>query len=63
VSKYLVSLGTGFGVKGGRGKLELALQVGKTGSLGVNGLEDRLVRVYLGVAGGEAWRRKGGESY
>jgi long-subunit fatty acid transport protein len=63
VTRYLVSLGTGVGIKGGKGKLEFALQLGKAGSLGANGLEDRLIRVYLGVAGGEIWRRKGGELY
>ncbi len=63
VNRYIMSLGTGLGIKGGKGKLELAFQVGKTGTLGTNGLEDRLIRIYLGVAGGEAWRRKGGELY
>lgn len=63
VNRYILSLGTGLGIRGGKGKLELAFQVGKTGSIDTNGLEDRLIRVYLGVAGGEAWRRKGGEIY
>jgi hypothetical protein len=30
--------------------------------MGENGIEDRLFRVYLGLCGSEAWKRRGPES-
>ncbi len=63
VNKYLVSLGTGISIKGGKGKLDLALVFGKDGSITTNGIEDRLFRIFLGISGGEAWKRKGEEHY
>jgi hypothetical protein len=60
VSKYLVGLGTGVSVMDGRGKFDIAIQAGKTGSIGENGVEDRLFRLYLGIVGGEAWTRRAG---
>lgn len=63
VTKYLVSLGTGIKIRGGKGKLDIALAAGKDGSLGANGIEDRLIRLYVGISGSEAWKRRGGERY
>ena len=63
VNKYLVSLGTGIPIRGGKGKVDIAFLVGKNGSIGTNGIEDRLFRVYLGISGGETWTRKGEEHY
>jgi long-subunit fatty acid transport protein len=63
VNKYLVSLGTGIGIRGGRGKVDIAVVAGKDGSIGSNGIENRLFRIYLGVSGSEAWKRKGEEQY
>jgi hypothetical protein len=63
VEKYLASIGTGVRVRGGKGKLDIGIQGGRVGSLGSNGIEDRLVRVYLGIAGGEEWKRKGAELF
>jgi hypothetical protein len=63
VEKYLVSLGTGVKVRGGKGKLDIGIQGGRVGSLGKNGIEDRLVRIYLGIAGGEEWKKKGAELF
>ena len=63
VNKYLVSLGTGIPIRKGKGKVDVALVFGKDGSIASNGLEDRLVRLYIGVAGGEAWKRKGEDHY
>ncbi len=61
VAKHLVSIGTGITIKNGQGKLDIAIVVGKDGSMTANGLEDRLFRFYLGVSGGEEWKRKGGQ--
>ena len=63
VEKYLVSIGTGVRVRGGKGKLDIGIQGGRAGSLGTNGIEDRLVRIYLGIAGGEEWKKKGAELF
>lgn len=63
LSKFLVSLGTGFSIKNGMGKVDLAVQFGQVGSLKSNGLEDRLIRVYVGICGSELWKRKGGRNY
>jgi hypothetical protein len=58
VTRTAVSFGTGLLFRGRRGKLDLALQIGRTGSLDSNGFEDRFVRFYVSVAAGEEWRRK-----
>jgi hypothetical protein len=63
VTRYLVSLGTGMKIRGGKGRLDVAVVAGTSGSLGENGIEDRLFRVYLGVSGSEAWKRRGAERY
>lgn len=63
VTRYLVSLGTGMKIRDGKGRLDIAIAAGKDGSLGENGIEDRLFRVYLGVSGSEAWKRRGGERF
>lgn len=63
VERYLASIGTGVRVRGGKGKLDIGIQAGRAGSLGSNGIEDRLVRIYLGIAGGEEWKKKGGELF
>ncbi len=60
VTSYLVGFGTGFKVGDGRGKIDLGILVGTQGSIADNGLEDRLVRIYLGLSGSEIWKRKGG---
>ncbi len=51
------SLGTSLHLRGGKGKIDIALQAGRTGSLGRNGLEDRFLRFYFSLAGGEVWKR------
>jgi len=63
VEKFLVTIGTGVRVRGGKGKLDIGIQGGRAGSLGANGIEDRLVRLYIGIAGGEEWKKKGAELF
>lgn len=58
VNKVLIGLGTGLPVQGGRAKFDIALQGGKSGALNENGLEDRLIRLYVGLVGGESWSRR-----
>lgn len=61
VSKFLIGLGTGIAFRSGRGKLDIGIQGGKTGTIDENLVEDRLFRIYVGVSGGEVWKRKGPE--
>ena len=58
VDKYLIGLGTGLVTRSGNTKFDFAIQAGKVGAIGENGLEDRLVRFYLGIVGGEVWSRR-----
>ena len=58
VNKLLFGIGTGMNIRGGKGKLDLGVQFGQMGDLETNGLQDRIFRVYIGVAGGEEWKRK-----
>lgn len=62
VKKYLVSVGTGIKIRNGKGKVDLAIAAGKDGSISANGIEDRLFRIYLGLSGSEAWKRRSTES-
>lgn len=62
ISRYLVGFGTGFEYGQGRGKIDLGFLVGKQGSVADNGIEDRLIRIYLGLSGSELWKRKGGRT-
>jgi len=59
IRKVLFSVGTGVNIFGGRGKLDLAVQFGSQGSIDENGIQDRMIRIYIGANGSEAWRRKG----
>jgi long-subunit fatty acid transport protein len=61
IEKILVGLGTGLSARGGKAKFDFAIQVGKVGAIGENGLEDRLVRLHFGLVGGEVWTRRGGQ--
>lgn len=58
VDKFLIGIGTGISLQGGRGKIDIAFQGGKTGALNSNGLEDRLIRLYVGLVAGEVWSRR-----
>jgi hypothetical protein len=59
IRKIMFGLGTGLNLVGGKAKMDIALRVGKVGSLSKNTLEDRLVRFYISVTGSEVWKRKG----
>jgi len=52
------TIGTGLSLGRGKGKIDLALEFARTGSVGTNGYENRLFRFYVGIGGGETWRGK-----
>jgi hypothetical protein len=57
IDSYLVELGTGWKSRSGKGKVDITLQGGVTGSVETNGLENRVFRIFVGVSGAEVWRR------
>jgi hypothetical protein len=61
--KLLFGFGTGLLLGDGRGKIDIAIQAGKLGSISRNTLEDRVVRLYIGISGGEVWKRKAIQGY
>lgn len=58
IHKTAFTLGTGLLFRSRTGKLDLALQFGKTGDVGSNGYEDQFMRFFLSIAGSEEWKRK-----
>jgi hypothetical protein len=57
IDSYLVEFGTGWKSRSGKGKVDITLQGGVTGSIDTNGLENRVIRIFVGVSGAEVWRR------
>ncbi len=55
VTRIAGTVGTGWKFRGERGKLDVALQFVRTGSIGSNGLQNRAVRFYVGIGGAETW--------
>ena len=58
ISRLLFGVGTGLHFRSGKGKIDVAVQVGKEGSIDTNQLENRIFRLYVGVSGSEVWKRK-----
>jgi hypothetical protein len=58
IRRTAFGLGTGLLFRSGKGKLDVALQFGRTGSLDSNGYEDRFVRFSVSIVGSEEWTRK-----
>jgi hypothetical protein len=58
IQSYMFEVGTGLKFRRGRGKLDLAIQGGTTGTLSTNTLENRVIRILIGVSGAEVWRRQ-----
>jgi len=58
IHRIAFGVGSGRVMRGGRGKIDIALQFASTGSLGTNPYADRSVRFYFSVSGSEDWKRK-----
>jgi len=58
IKRVAFAVGTGRLMRGGRGKLDIALQFANTGSVGTNMYSDRSVRFFLSITGSEDWKRK-----
>ncbi len=63
IRKVAFTLGTGLLLRNRTGKLDVALQFGKTGSVDTNTFEDSFVRFFMSVTGSEEWKRKRGSRY
>jgi hypothetical protein len=58
ITRLAVTVGTGFVLRGGRGKVDGALQFASAGSVDTNTYEDRSVRFYVSITGSETWKRE-----
>lgn len=58
ITRVSFALGSGLLFRTGRGKLDAALQFGKTGSVDTNTYEDSQVRFYISITGSENWQTK-----
>jgi len=58
VKSRFFTLGTGFKLPGGPGMLDLSLEAGQIGSKDENGVDERLVRIGVGISAGEAWSKR-----
>jgi hypothetical protein len=58
VRSRFFTLGTGFNLPGGPGSIDLSLALGQIGSLGDNGLDERVVRFGVGISAGETWSKR-----
>jgi hypothetical protein len=57
IETFSAGLGSGLILGDGKGKIDFALRVGRTGSSDKNGLVNNFIRFYVGVSGSEAWKR------
>lgn len=58
VTRIGFAVGTGRVMRGGRGKVDIALQFANTGSVATNTYSDRSVRFALSITGSEDWKRQ-----
>ena len=60
IQRFAATVGTGWRLSGGRGKLDMALQFSQTGTVEKNTLENRSLRLYIAIAGSEKWGHERG---
>lgn len=53
-----VTVGSGFGLPGGPGAIDFALEFGRVGSIAENGVEERVFRLSASMSAAEAWSRR-----
>jgi hypothetical protein len=58
VKSRFITFGSGFGLPGGSGVIDVSFEFGKIGSVSVNGVDERVFRVALGLSASEAWSRR-----
>ncbi len=55
VKSRFVTFGSGFGLPGGPGAVDLSFEIGQVGSVSDNGVDERVFRIALGLSASEAW--------
>jgi hypothetical protein len=63
IARLSFALGSGLLFRGGRGKIDTALEFAQVGSVDTNTYEDRQVRFYLSINGSEDWKRDREDRY
>ena len=58
VTARFVTLGTGLPIPGGSGSVDISLELGQIGSIGNNGLDERVMRLGIGLNVSEPWSRR-----
>jgi hypothetical protein len=58
VKSRFVTFGTGFKLPGGPGAIDLSFEIGQIGSVGNNGVDERVFRMSVGLSASETWSRR-----
>jgi hypothetical protein len=58
VKSRFVTFGSGFDLPGGPGKMDLSFEIGQIGSIGDNGVDERVFRMAVGLSASEIWSRR-----
>ncbi|HUV37915.1 MAG TPA: hypothetical protein VMX58_13350 [Patescibacteria group bacterium] len=58
VTARFVTLGTGLQVPGGPGSVDISLELGQIGSIDNNGIDERVMRIGVGLNVSEPWSRR-----
>jgi hypothetical protein len=58
VKSRFVTFGSGFGLPGGPGAIDVAFEFGQIGSISANGVDERVFRIGFGVSASEEWSKR-----
>jgi hypothetical protein len=58
VDSRFITFGSGFGLPGGPGQVDLSFEFGQIGSAGNNGVDERVVRMAIGLSVAETWSKR-----
>jgi hypothetical protein len=58
VDSRFITFGSGFGLPGGPGQVDLSFEFGQVGSVGNNGVDERVVRMAIGLSVAESWSKR-----
>jgi hypothetical protein len=61
VRSRFITFGSGFGLPGGPGAVDLSFEIGQIGSVGANGLDERVFRISFGLSASESWSKRKAE--
>jgi len=55
VNEYYITTGVGFPFMDEKGRMDIALKIGKRGNKSLNPGEEKIIKFYISIAGGEKW--------